>query len=415
MTNKGNFSNTKVGTMKYAQSIPLYFRVCSNTAHRRAPMRNNTVINQTLMKEKNRRLVAYTLWRNSPISRTGLAKTTGLNKATITNIVAELKEEGMVKCCGSLQGNVGRAQNLIMFNEDYGMCGSIIIRPNTIILAVGNLRAKILWSKELHFSTDELPTEVIKCAATQLDDGIKACEGKAGKLIGIGVGTASLLRHDDDMLYAIHSIDWHNISVLDYLRHCFNVPILADTVANCSAVGEKYFGIADDKTDMIYLSVGYGIGAGIIVNGKQCRGSEGFAGDIGHMVIDPNGPQCSCGKKGCWEVIASSIAANETFKSLSEKAETGDVKAISTLNKIGCNLGIGISNLINILNPQLVVLGGEVVNAGKWVMNPCRSTVQERVWPWVMEHTRIEFTGVAGEYTAGTVGTMTKVIEYFLE
>ena len=121
-----------------------------------------TVINQALMKEKNQRLVAYTLWRNSPISRTGLAKKTGLNKATITNIIADLTEGGMVKCCGSLQGNVGRAQNLIMFNEEYGMCGSIIIRPNTIFLAVGNLRAKILWSQELHFSVSELPTEVIK-------------------------------------------------------------------------------------------------------------------------------------------------------------------------------------------------------------------------------------------------------------
>ena len=103
-----------------------------------------TVINQALMKEKNQRLVAYTLWRNSPISRTGLAKKTGLNKATITNIIADLTEGGMVKCCGSLQGNVGRAQNLIMFNEEYGMCGSIIIRPNTIFLAVGNLRARTM-------------------------------------------------------------------------------------------------------------------------------------------------------------------------------------------------------------------------------------------------------------------------------
>ena len=321
-----------------------------------------TVINQALMKEKNQRLVAYTLWRNSPISRTGLAKKTGLNKATITNIIADLTEGGMVKCCGSLQGNVGRAQNLIMFNEEYGMCGSIIIRPNTIFLAVGNL-----------------------------------------------------LRHDDDMLYAIHSIDWHNISVLDYLRHYFNVPILADTVSNCSAIGERYFGIAEDVSDMIYLSVGYGIGAGIVVNGKQCRGSEGFAGDVGHMVIDPNGPQCPCGKKGCWEVMASSIAAGESFKSLAEKAESGDPAAISMLNKIGCNLGIGISNLINVLNPQLVVLGGEVVHAGKWVMNPCRSTVRERAWPWVVEHTRIDFSGVTGEYAASVVGTMTKVIEYFLD
>lgn len=378
-------------------------------------MKNNTVINQALMKEKNRSLVAYTLWRNSPISRTGLAKATGLNKATITNIVSELVDEGMVINCGSLQGNIGRAQNLIMFNEDYGLCGSIIIKANTIILAVGNLRAKLLWSEDMPFSNDEQPSEVIRRAALHLEAGIKSCEGKAGKLIGIGVGTASLLRHDDDMLYAIHSIDWHNVSVMEYLRHHFNVPVLGDTVANCSAIGEKYFGIAEDKTDVIYLSIGYGIGGGITVNGKQCHGSEGFAGDIGHMVIDPNGPLCPCGKKGCWEVMASTIASGESFEALSEKADSGDVKAISMLNKMGVNLGIGIANLISILNPQLVVLGGEVINAGKWIMNPCRNTVQERVWPWVMERTKIEFSGVGGEYMAGIVGTMTKVIEYFLE
>ena len=381
-------------------------------------MSSKLVANQALMKQQNQARVVYALWKNSPISRTGLAKFTGLNKATITNIILSLQEENMVVHKGSLQGSVGRAQKLLMFNENYGLCAGIMIRAKNINLAISNVRAKILWSSDVPFSAEESPLDVVDRVASTLEEGLAACKQYSENFLGIAVGTASLLRHEDDMLYAIHSIDWHNVPVIQYLRQRFHVPIIADTASNCAALGEKYFGIAENVSDMLYLSVGYGIGGGLFLGGKLYRGKEGFAGDIGHMTLDPNGPQCPCGKRGCWEMMASAIPTGKSFLELGQAADEGDGTAIAELAKIGNNLGKGLANLINVLNPQLIVLGGDVVHAGKWVMTPCRSTLQERVWPWVWERTRVEYSGLSSELGVSTpsiIGAITKVIELLFQ
>lgn len=369
-------------------------------------MRSESVINQSRMKRQNRTSVIYALWKNSPISRTGLAKVTGLNKATITSIVSSLEEEGMIVPSGSLKANVGRAQNLLMFNEQYGLCAGIVFRAPVMKIAISNIRAKILWSKDLPFSSSQSPLDVLAQMADLLEEGLATCRAYSGNLLGIGVGTASLLWPYDKMLYAIHSINWRNIPVVEYLQHRFCVPIIADTTSNNAILGEKHFGAAKDMDHAIYLSVGYGIGGGILLEGQLYRGSNGFAGDLGHYVIDPSGPPCPCGKRGCWEVMASSIAPQEPFEKLADASEQGDGASIAALAQIGRNLGIGISNLINIFDPQLVVLGGDVVRAGDWVMVPCRNTVKEQVWPWVWDRTRIEFSNLSG-----LVGCFTRVIE----
>lgn len=369
-------------------------------------MKSESVINQSRMKQQNRASVIYALWKNSPISRTGLARETGLNKATITSIVASLEEEGMIVPSGSLKGSVGRAQNLLMFNEQYGLCGSILFRPPVMKVAISNVRARILWTRDLPFSSDQSPLDVLAQVADLLEEGLSSCRAYSDNLLGIGVGTASLLRPDDKMLYAIHSINWRNIPVVEYLQHRFRVPIIADTASNNAILGEKHFGAAKDMDNAIYLSVGYGIGGGLLMNGRLYRGTNGFAGDLGHYVIDPGGPFCPCGKRGCWEVMASAIAAQQSFEQLSEAAGQGDGASVAALARIGRNLGLGISNLISIFDPQLVVLGGDVVQAGDWVMVPCRNTVKERVWPWVWERTRIEYSSLSG-----LVGCLTRVIE----
>jgi len=168
-------------------------------------------------------------------------------------------------------------------------------------------------------------------------------------------------------------------------------------------------GVAKDTDNAVYLYVGYGIGAGILLNGQLFRGAEGFAGDIGHMVIDPGGPACPCGKRGCWEVMASSIVTGCSFRELREAAERGESDAISMLVTIGQNLGLGIANLINVLNPSLVIIGGGAADAGNWILTTCKNTVQERIWPMVWERTRIELTSLGNQ--AELIGALTRVIE----
>lgn len=376
-------------------------------------MRSESVINQAVMKRSNRNKVVLALWNNSPISRTGLAKITGLNKATITGIIASLEEDGMITVGGSLKSGVGRAQNLLMFNEQYGLCAGLMFRSQVMKLAISNAKGKILWKKDVQVQAGQSPMDALVRVSDELERGLEECSGYSSRVIGIGVGAGSLLRESDDMLYAIHSTNWYNIPVVEYLRHRFSVPVIADTGANNALLAEKRFGVAREASNVVYLLVGYGIGGGIMTNGRLYRGDGGFAGDIGHYVLDPNGPLCPCGKRGCWEVMASSIATGRSFDELAQAADSGDGEAIAQLSSIGRNLGAGIANLIHILNPQMVVLGGPVEKAGDWVMNPCRNTVKEKVWPWVWERTRIEYSILRDQ--SYVIGAITRVIELLFE
>ncbi|NMB91138.1 MAG: ROK family protein [Chloroflexi bacterium] len=369
-------------------------------------------MSQTLIKESNKRKIIRTLWENSPVSRTGLAYLTGLNKATITNLMAEIVAEGMVTNVGQQKSSAGRSPNLIMFNENYGICAGVLIRPHIIVASISNVFAKILWQKDFLYSEKDDPIDVLQEVASMLREGVAACSEISTRLLGIGIGTASLLRQSDDMMYAVHSTTkWYNVPIGDFFRQNFKVPIWVDTVSNNAIVGEKYFGAARNISNAVFLSIGNGIGGGLLINGHLYRGVSGFAGDIGHFVVDPNGPQCRCGKRGCWEVMASALALSggTSLDTAVREAESGNVAYITALNNIGQNIGRGIANLVRVLNPQKIILGGDIIVAGKWVMNPCRTELQTKLWPFVWESTQVEFAGLGKD--SAILGCFTRVIE----
>ena len=373
-------------------------------------MSKNSSINQNFMKQQNRKTVLFELWKNSPVSRTALAEKTGLNKATITLIINSLTEDGLVLSCGSIKNGVGRSRNLLNFNENYALCGAVLFRAKSVRVAVGNLKAKILWESEINFDpAKSTPLGLLSDLADSLQEGFETCKHYSTSILGIGVSSGSLLTPGSERIYAIHSINWKDIPIVEYLSNRFNIPIIADTASNNAMMAEKYLGIAKNIENAIYLSVGYGIGAGLLVNNKLFHGTKGFAGDIGHMVVEPNGPLCPCGKRGCWEVVASSIAAKKSFQELNEAAEKGDTESLAMLTQIGRALGKGIATLINVLNPELVIVGGRSVAAEKWLSTVCRNAAEGMVWPIVWEDTRIEFSSFGVD--ADLIGAITRVIE----
>lgn len=369
-------------------------------------------LNQALIKENNKRKIIHALWENSPVSRTGLAQLTQLNKATITNLLGEIIEEGMVRDVGQQKASVGRHRNLIMFNENYGLAAGLLIRHSMVNLAISDVFAKIVWEHTIHFSDSEEPLDVLHRVIRKLKEGISASASTSTNLLGIGIGTASLLRKPDDMMYAIHStLKWFDVPVGEFFRQQFQVPIIIDTASNNSMVGEKFFGVAKNYSNAVFLSIGQGIGAGLLVDGQLYRGSNGFAGDIGHFVIDPNGPLCRCGNKGCWEILASGLALPDgiTLEDAGRQANLGDPNYIGILSNIGKNLGRGVANIVRLMNPESVILGGYINAGGKWVMNPCRTELQATLWPFVWEPSRVEFAGL--ENKSAIIGSLTQVIK----
>ena len=217
----------------------------------------------------------------------------------------------------------------------------------------------------------------------------------------------------------------------------FDVPVFVENEANAAALGEYYFGIAHNVQNLIYLSAGVGLGGGIIIKGRLFRGSSGYAGEVGHMTVDPNGELCGCGKRGCWETVVGPRAIVRRVKKALESgaesqigtlvendlsridvgvvvqaAQAGDLVAQTALEQVGVQLGIGIGNLVNTFNPEMVVLGGALSLAGPFLLPVVEETVREHA----LEQPRkiLEIAASAHGEEACVMGAVALVVDEIL-
>jgi glucokinase-like ROK family protein len=196
------------------------------------------------------------------------------------------------------------------------------------------------------------------------------------------------------------NLGWRNIPISSLWTEHFNLPIFVDNEAKAAALGEYYFGAARGEQNFIFLTGGVGLGAGIMIDGKIFRGSHGFATEVGHMIMDPSGEECGCGNYGCWETqvspravirrfreslrqgVPSTVMAsadndldNIIFETIANAARQGDNAATTAIQEVGEHLGFGIANLVNVFNPDLVILGGELNYAGDLLLPVVRRIV----------------------------------------
>ena len=230
----------------------------------------------------------------------------------------------------------------------------------------------------------------------------------ASDILGIGVSVPGAVSPEKGVIPESPNLPgWKGVRIKDILRKKFRRPVFVNNDAKASALAEKLFGIGKKVNNFVYVTVSTGIGSGIIVGGELVTGASFSAGEIGHTTIIPGGPQCNCGKRGCLEALASgtAIAAqakrmmeagkfNElgsykmrpgngrlTAEIVADAAREGDPLAIQILRNAGHFLGIGLANIINILNPEVVVLGGGVMKAGDLVWKSMEQAIKREAWP----------------------------------
>jgi glucokinase len=223
-------------------------------------------------------------------------------------------------------------------------------------------------------------------------------------VIAVGLGAAGLVEDDAGTMRYAPNISWRDLSLRDRMRDAFGLPVRVDNDCATAAYGELRAGAARGFRHVLYVGVGTGIGGGLIVDGRVYRGANGFAAEIGHIVVEPDGPACGCGNRGCWETVASGsaitregrvAATRHTHSAIAEfaggdpdvvsgslvtkAAGEGDPTAMGILAEVGTRLGEGIAGLVNVLDPQLVVVGGGAGSAGDLLLDPARAAFRRCV------------------------------------
>ncbi|MFQ6136876.1 MAG: ROK family protein [Candidatus Hydrothermarchaeales archaeon] len=249
---------------------------------------------------------------------------------------------------------------------------------------------------------------------------------------GIGLGVAGLMDFERGVMLFSPHLPLKNVALREIIRRQFELPTFMDNDANAAALGEKYYGAGKEASNFVYLGIGTGIGSGIVIDGGVYRGNIGSAAEFGHTIIDVNGPRCECGNKGCFEALASGPAIakmaqeravkdsllmgmaggnvkNITAPLVTEAARRGDALSRDVFTEVGGILGIGLANIINILDPELIIIGGGVAEAGELILGPARKTVSELALVHQARDVKIVLAELG--VMAGAIGAATLAME----
>jgi glucokinase-like ROK family protein len=359
-------------------------------------------------------LILECLRRDAPLSRAELAQITSLNKATVSSLVKELLDSNFVRETGIDSGDKGRPSIQLNLNPEAGCIIGAEIGVDFISVILTNFSAEVLWRRKESTTPLQGQEPILNRLVELLQEACLQAQAMGLRLLGIGLGVAGLVDSISGTLLFAPNLKWTNVPLRARLQRKFQVTVYVNNEATMAALGESYFGAARGSDFVLYVSSGVGLGGGIVLNRQVLPGASGFAGEVGHMTMDPHGPRCNCGNFGCWETfvsqwavfrrireaveagkISSLVAMTQgnldslSFPIVIEAARTGDVVALSALEETGRYLGIGLANLINALNPQRVVFGGILSLGHEYLLPVIQEVVQQRALRWSRESAEI--------------------------
>ncbi|MFQ3241778.1 MAG: putative NBD/HSP70 family sugar kinase [Lentimonas sp.] len=315
---------------------------------------------------------------NGPLSRANIAGELGLTRATVSSIVADLIEASLVNETEYVGGRAGRPGLLLDLNPNCGCMIAVEIDLDRISLVLANLGRETLWRVNVSVDMAAGPRVVMAQAAELVEQALQRGLDVGLKCFGICVALAGLVDHVSGVLAYGPTSGWEDVSLRADWEARFSVPVTVENEAHAGAIGVHHFGERSGVKNLIYLSIGVGLAAGVFVDGALLRGKQGFAGQVGHTLFTHDGIDCGCGKRGCWvteigasaivrkladagvEVSAGSGDGVDWVELVAAKVQAGDPGVLAVLDGVGRQVGLGLARLVQTFNPSLVVVGGRL-------------------------------------------------------
>lgn len=335
------------------------------------------------------------LRREAPCSRAAIAAGTGLNKATVTSIVAELIDRRLVRETQQTQNHVGRPATLLVLDGSaYAAIGLEVSARGLSAIAYDSAGGQILRWHRAGPGADAGPAKTVAALAALARRAIASVLASGRRPLGLTVGVPGVVNRDGVVVLAA-GLGWRDVRLRADLSEAIgrpDIPVVVDNDANLGALAEHRYGPHAGCENLIQLTGDTGIGAGIICDGRPLRGNLGYVGEIGHLQVVAGGPLCGCGRRGCLEAVAGIPAILARIDSAEpadldpqvrldqviRRAEANDPEVIQILTEVGGRLGQGISVLVNVLNPGAVLLGGSYSLLAEWLIPPAEKELRDR-------------------------------------
>jgi glucokinase-like ROK family protein len=387
-----------------------------------------------LIKDINTASILRVIRERGPVSRADITKQTRLNPATVSANVANLLELGIIREIGAGLSSGGRKPTLLELNASAFYVIGVDMGTTRVTAALTDLEGVIHNRVTKPFEERTAPEEVINRMCSTVEELISTSNVNRDQLLGIGLGIHGLVDTEEGISIFAPAFQWNNVSIRQSFVDRFGLPVEMDNDVRAMALGEKWFGRARDVQSFIFLNIGNGIGSGIYVNGQLLKGAHYGAGEIGHVYMAEHEETCFCGIAGCLSTWASGPAMERrarlrllagepsllhelssgkptlvTGEMISQAAASGDALSRHILQETGMWIGHAISILINVLNPEMILVGGGVSRAEEPLYEGIREAIADKS---LHNNARDVFIGPSalGEQ-CGLVGAATLVLQ----
>jgi predicted NBD/HSP70 family sugar kinase len=355
------------------------------------PEHTNTV-DQRAIRRANLSAVLRRVATEGPRSRATLAVETGFTKSTTSSLVGELIERGLVVATDEHErpGRVGRPGRTVRLDGDAIAAVGLEVNVDYLAVCVLDLGGRTRYQRRVEAdNAGSSPARVLGRVTRLARDAIATVEEEGARVVGAALAVPGLVDAAGELLIVAPNLGWQRVRCGRELRRRLDRPdltILVDNEANLAALAEHWEGAASDLRDVVVLSGTVGIGAGMLVDGRLFRGRHGFAGELGHVTVDPDGARCACGARGCLETVAGKAGLlraagipRRDLRELLARAHRGDARTLATLATAGQALGIALADSVSLLDPQAVVLGGYLTAFSDWLLGPLHTELTTRV------------------------------------
>lgn len=376
-------------------------------------------LNSAAIRRLNTARIFHALREHPGSSQRALAALTGLDAATISSIVARLEAENLLERAAPLRsGLAGRPESRLTIALDAGLLIGAALQPDGIGLLATGLDGRRRGRLDLPGTSD--PAEALAALQRGVAELLATLQADPQRLRGIGIGVPGLLDARGHLVLA-PNLGWRDMPLASMFGAGFAAPVQVDNDAKAAALGERIFGAVRGMADFLFVYGNAGIGGGLYLNGRLYRGCDGLAGELGHMKLAPGGRPCGCGGRGCLEAYVSERAIRARLResgrdlphaaAVAEAAAGGDPTVLAVLQEAGAMLGLGLANLVNIVNPKAVVLGGDLAVLAAYLIPAASRALAENGLPVMLEDAAILVSPLGADAVA--MGAVALAMELF--
>jgi len=363
--------------------------------------------NRELIRAMNRNLVLNTVRRQGPLSRTQLTERTRLSVGAISEITGELLHENWIAEVGESESTGGRRQVLLHLQPAAGYVVGLKLMEDRAVCAVTDLEARVLGYRERKLADDLSPQAVSRVLAEAVESGVRAAGIPREKVFGVGIGLAGVIDHHAGVVHYSPFLHWEDVPLAHLLAERLRLPVYLENDVNTLTITEQLYGPGHDVADFVVVTVGRGIGMGMVLNHQLYQGAHGGVGELGHITLEADGPCCACGKRGCLEALAAdeavlraieraradgaetALGPGATLADAIAAADAGDAAARAAFARSGEYLGRGLAVIVNLLSPALIIVSGEGVAAGAHRLAPMLESMRAHAFHGLLDGVQV--------------------------